>query len=623
MELCSCCEDIVHFLSCCPEPTSDLKSVHTRTTELSTSAKSCCLCRIIKDYVCDYGQPSNPWDVWQRPGEIEIAFTATPSGECTLATFTRDNRDLSIVLWAEKGKTTRTHTLYTRPACSHGAELYAGSPASENSVFGTRPPLADNNATTFGPLIRSWIGLCLSSHPRCAGTMSGEIINDRFGSELPTRLLQVNAGPDPNIVRLVEPGHHIARYCALSHCWGPPNKRPFMTNRSNISEMLSGVSITLLPRTFRDAIALTREIGIEYLWIDSLCIIQGDDADWRLESEKMGQIFEQAFLVIAAAGSRNATEGLFNMPRYPSTRVPYFQSAHQPAGTFNMMIRSRGRSVPWFGPLSERGWASQEWHLARRIIFFMPGGVSWMCKDIVLDEYGFEDDYRSVIPLLHWYSTGDWLWYLIHFSDAQLTIHTDRLIAIQGIANEIQKRRSDKYHLGLWTRDLEAQLLWLSDNRCAEEDIPDLPSWCWASAGGSKMFMPNSSYPDFEDFSVISSVSLDIETNRLSGDANLLQASLRAGCQWVGDCCFAHLERDVKVAEMWFIMDRDGELNNHFFELLDDKNNFTAIGLAVFDRQPHSKVFILPLMSTPRRRQEPLYVTRTCLYWLFWNWNQY
>jgi hypothetical protein len=487
-------------------------------------------------------------------------------------------------------------------------------------------PLTGNDPNKLGPIIQSWVAPCVTSHTTCAETLSGKMIHDRHGTKLPTRLIQLKTGSDPNIVKLVEPGRLIARYCALSHCWGPPDKRPYMTTRNNIRDISSGISVTVLPQTFQDAIAVTQAIGIDYLWIDSLCIIQGDRDDWLLESEKMGSIFERAFLVIAAAGSNDSSEGLLNMPRYPelSIHVPYYQSKQQSAGTFNMTMLSHLESQPQLGPLSSRGWASQEWHLARRVVFFMPGGISWMCREIDFDEHGLWKDFRTETPLLHFGSTREWLWYLFLYSNSHLSIHTDRLAAIQGVANEVQKRRTDRYHLGVWTKDLEAQLLWVSAQRVAEEDIPDLPSWCWASVGGRKWFLSlDWTQINYVTHSTVtSSVYLSYQTRSLIGKGIPRRASLRAGFQRI-DCCCISFTVSLHCFEANFIANAyDGSIHD-IYELLDDQYNFATMGLAVFDKEPYSNMFILPLISNSRSRRDPLYVIRTQQSLLVRKWSCY
>ncbi|KAK0642185.1 heterokaryon incompatibility protein-domain-containing protein [Cercophora newfieldiana] len=328
----------------------------------------------------------------------------------------------------------------------------------------------------------------------CCTTLAGETLDDRAGTSLPTRILNLNPRQGHDFVAVVEPGELVGRYCALSHCWGTTGKEPFRTTKDNLHRVMSGISIVELPRTFQEAIALTRALRIEYLWIDSLCIVQDDKLDWEKESKTMGQIYEQAFLVIAAAGSFDSTQGLFNIPRYPdrSIRVPYYSPDSKDLGSFNLTICNNLDNNPTFGPLAKRAWATQEWHLARRLVLFMPGGITFTCKVDSTDEMqGFADVRLEFCLIDDPTSTSQWFELLEQYSRRQLTFNTDRIPAILGIASEMGKRRSDEFTNGVWKKDLGKQLIWLrtdyypqDPDQPHEHDLPDLPSWNWAALGG-------------------------------------------------------------------------------------------------------------------------------------------
>jgi hypothetical protein len=81
--------------------------------------------------------------------------------------------------------------------------------------------------------------------------------------------------------------------------------------KSTYMNLQKAVQFSSLPRTFREAIAITRALGIAYLWVDSLCIIQDDDDDWRAESAKMGFVYEQAYCTIAATAASDGSQGCF------------------------------------------------------------------------------------------------------------------------------------------------------------------------------------------------------------------------------------------------------------------------------------------------------------------------
>jgi hypothetical protein len=103
--------------------------------------------------------------------------------------------------------------------------------------------------------------------------------------DLPTRLIDV----EPFEPRIKMTRGTKGTYIALSHCWGGHSH--FTAKTSNVDEIMAGMAMECLPVNFRDAIIITRRLGFQYLWIDSLCILQDSKADWALESKDMGKIY--------------------------------------------------------------------------------------------------------------------------------------------------------------------------------------------------------------------------------------------------------------------------------------------------------------------------------------------
>ncbi|KAK3338708.1 heterokaryon incompatibility protein-domain-containing protein, partial [Neurospora tetraspora] len=167
--------------------------------------------------------------------------------------------------------------------------------------------------------LRFWLWKCVNDHPKCRMALSGK----RFGmhshtssldqTKLPSRILDVGSA-DSSVVRLVKTTTETpsGSYVALSHCWGPPDKQPLKTTCDTLEDYIRhGIPLACLPQTFADAVWVTRVLGIRYLWIDSLCIIQDSLSDWEVESQKMGPIYEGATLTLGAAYARDSSEGLF------------------------------------------------------------------------------------------------------------------------------------------------------------------------------------------------------------------------------------------------------------------------------------------------------------------------
>lgn len=235
-----------------------------------------------------------------------------------------------------------------------------------------------------------------------------------------------------------------------------------------------GIAFEDLPRTFQEFVEFAQCIGIRYVWIDSLCIIQGNSQDWHSEAANMRGVYQNAALVIAASGAKDSSQGLFinDRPARHVFRLPYWMDA-EVKGTFNMM-QSPDESEwhPKHGPLEKRAWALQERYLARRLISFMPRGILWSCNTIELDEagegvWGFD-------------RTKDWFRLLGEYTRRSLTFPSDRAEAVRGVAGDLTRwSRKDRYiaDYGVWEKGLTDQLLWFKEGRYFDDGkVSDKPS---------------------------------------------------------------------------------------------------------------------------------------------------
>lgn len=129
---------------------------------------------------------------------------------------------------------------------------------------------------------------------------------------MPTRLLDIgDAGMQ--VVKLVQWSTRAdLPYVALSYCWG--ESRPYTTIKSTICQHVKSIRISVLPRSLKDAVEITRKLGLRLLWIDSLCIVQDDKADWFRKAATMASVYGNTHLVIMAARSSSA-EKIFLKPR--------------------------------------------------------------------------------------------------------------------------------------------------------------------------------------------------------------------------------------------------------------------------------------------------------------------
>jgi hypothetical protein len=78
-----------------------------------------------------------------------------------------------------------------------------------------------------------------------------------------------------------------------------------------LEAMMDSISVHSLPKTFLHSIAAARRLGVSYLWIDSLCIIQGSSDDWQAESSQMSEIYQNGLCNLSATGASDSEGGLF------------------------------------------------------------------------------------------------------------------------------------------------------------------------------------------------------------------------------------------------------------------------------------------------------------------------
>ena len=101
---------------------------------------------------------------------------------------------------------------------------------------------------------------------------------------IPAKRILDLAGAATGIVRIVETAGRTGRYVALSHCWGDPTRHPIKSTQATLNDHMSGIAMSRLPRSFSDAIRVCLHLDIEYLWIDCLCIVQGDRYGYDLSN---------------------------------------------------------------------------------------------------------------------------------------------------------------------------------------------------------------------------------------------------------------------------------------------------------------------------------------------------
>jgi hypothetical protein len=161
-----------------------------------------------------------------------------------------------------------------------------------------RPAIGNTSTEESLARAKTWISRCSREHESCQRPPE---------EPLPKRIIEIE---EDKLRLLTETGGQFGSYIALSHCWGD-SRSPCLTTTATIEVNTRGIAWTSLPNTLRDAILACRELRIRYLWIDSICIIQDDDIDWKEESGKMAEIYYNSYLTICATSAQSDDGGLW------------------------------------------------------------------------------------------------------------------------------------------------------------------------------------------------------------------------------------------------------------------------------------------------------------------------
>jgi len=248
-----------------------------------------------------------------------------------------------------------------------------------SSIFTPKSISTSSSATI--ECIRTWISKCNEHHRECRERRQWSLYS-------PRRLLYVGIYDRVQLKESSEFLQDLPEYVTLSHCWGKVEGTKLKI--ANYGQFQNGVDPAILPRTFRDAIDLTRRIGKDYLWIDSLCIIQDSIEDWRYESPRMGDIYSGAFLNIAANSSWNSNGGIYqkrsSLCVMPCKIKLDWSSLGWRQRTVGLWPKRYKDDVLEDTPLTTRAWCVQERLLASRTIHLLVHKAVWECASLHASE---------------------------------------------------------------------------------------------------------------------------------------------------------------------------------------------------------------------------------------------
>ena len=326
---------------------------------------------------------------------------------------------------------------------------------------------------------------------------------------MPSNILNIYWAVDE--VRLEETpvtGERIS-YAALSYCWGVG--QPHQTTTTNFEKHKAGFAVLSLPRTIQDAITVSRALGLKYLWVDSLCILQDSAVDKQRELRIMGTIYHNAYVVISAASAATCNDGFLQdrLPSCNSFRVPF---GDEGSAEIRPKLRTSVLMLNEDEPLHDRAWAYQESFMARRIVEFTSKEVIWSCMKTGRDGSGrrarveamtyFNDSCRWAFLLPE---VRDWGFIIVAFSSRKMTRDSDKLPALSGIAELFDWGRRMQYVAGIWLNDgVAAQLMnWVTEEGSngyvtSRPREWRAPSWSYMSVNGPVRFIDLNKLHGFE-----------------------------------------------------------------------------------------------------------------------------
>ncbi|KAI1408136.1 heterokaryon incompatibility protein-domain-containing protein [Hypoxylon sp. FL1857] len=436
---------------------------------LATSKPSCYLCQVLSPYLQSYAQTLNE-------GARNNAKLVRVGS--SLATSSTAAPMLSIVV----------------------GPGYSNVPSHIQRGF---PNLANSPSTTQALLFRHWLDDCDKKHGETCRVSDTP-------TRRPTRLIDVSL----NSLKL-ECNPEDSPYVALSHPWGDPERHArFCTTKSNKESLEESIDYDKLPKNFQDAVAVTRSLGIKYLWIDSLCIVQkekGDKGDFHIESRFMEDYYSGAYCTLAASSADGSSSGfLTRRPAEDTTRRCHgLQSSSGPESTFYICnsIDDFARDVET-SHLSTRGWVFQERALSRRTIHFAGTQAYWECGHGVRCETmsrlfnrrsSFLSDPNFPSSATQYYKGMriEFFQYIYsRYSTLEFSQETDRSVAMFGLERRLARVYGVRARYGILDKTyLHRSLLWQIENKnkpLRKIDFGDdtkVPSWSWMAVMGPIKYM--------------------------------------------------------------------------------------------------------------------------------------
>ena len=454
--------------------------------------------------------------------------------------------------------------------------------------------------------VREWLHECDVNHPTC----HNELNIPEASNFSPTRVLDVSGRSEAGheIIKLLPIAGDKILYAALSYCWGTTQSN--RTLESNFSAYMQGIELSSLPQTLQDAVFVTRKLGLQYLWVDSMCIIQDSDEDKAREIGRLEHMYSNAYVTISANSSESCAAGFLSPRHHKSEDDIYVMLATESGSTANIGLKSipePGYRVPFkLEPIYTRAWTFQEAFLSRRSLLYSEQQLFWTCSQtwgmdggrVQHNTYFSEaSTYRSYgsAELSHHTlknpSVWDWKNIIELYSTRNLGDPLDKLPALSSVASFFARKLNDSYVAGLWLSRLCELLCWygLPGHPLRRSASWRSPSWSYLSVDGhisfQERYRPTSYEPEWDhaeslECKVISCVATPISPEASFG--RISSASLVIKGRLI------KVNTHVKDGQLWVYPTDQSASTESIGRLTFDTPGIEANGSAEFPQSVHT-----------------------------------
>ena len=390
-------------------------------------------------------------------------------------------------------------------------DLFVDDPNDAAGIVTARPMQSKVSSNEACLQVSSWLDQC-DQHGDCPRVQSE--------AKLPTRAIEVAPADSPSVPRLQSTTGMKGSYIALSYCWG--SHQSYVLTTKNLEPLMRELEVTELPQTISDAIQVTKALGLKYLWVDALCIMQDSveeaaSQDMEKELETMDQVYKNATMTIVAACASSVAEGFLHERNHSGQRrfdIPCRVAHNQ---FFVAHIQEHINYDDHNEPINARAWTFQEQILSPRLLIYATHSLQWQCSTVTCnlgDSYhspllsaaprllapqglAIKDDgknvarHQSKCPNVSHHTLQHWLSIVQSYSTRKLSLPSDKLPALSALAMSYSPIFGPGYHAGIWEGSAMQQLCWRTPDSRRFFTRPTqyrAPSWSWAALDGPIYF---------------------------------------------------------------------------------------------------------------------------------------